>query len=445
MIDPAKIKLELSFLARHLSTRRKAILGNWQRSVELDPELTTSSSLSRAQFNDHIPQVLEAFERRLQAQEPAEKDDAFEQQKISAAEHGLHRWQQGYNQRETIREWGHLHYCILNELERYGRDHVELELTAMPVARRALVRLCGEGVCESAARYEQLQRTEAASRVRDLENALRQLQELDRQRAQTWREAAHDLRGTVSVVSNASLLLAKQTMVDPNRVDASHILQRSVASLRDLLTDMMDLARLEAGQERRNIVPFDAAEALREFCDTVRPLAARRNLFLKGEGSHSLRVEGDSVKVLRIAQNLVLNALNATEHGGVRVLWEERSVSGVPQWLLSVQDTGPGLQRQSPSAPLERALKHATQESHEVDAHAERNDDATAHVDPAPTLRSQSHSRDTPHPAGEGIGLSIVKRLCELLDASLELETSPGTGTTLRVVFPRAYALPTAP
>jgi signal transduction histidine kinase len=42
-------------------------------------------------------------------------------------------------------------------------------------------------------------------------------------------------------------------------------------------------------------------------------------------------------------------------------------------------------------------------------------------------------------PAGEGIGLSIVKRLCELLDASLELETAPGAGTTFRVVLPRAY------
>lgn len=439
MIDSAKIKLELSFLAQYLSAQREAILRDWQRLVELDPGLTTSSSLSRAQFNDHIPQVLEAFERRLQAQDPAEKDEAFEQQKISAAEHGLHRWQQGYNQRETIREWGCLHYCILNELERYGQQHVELELTVMPLARRALVRLCGEGVCESAARYEQLQRTEAASRLRDLENALRQLQELERQRAEVWREAAHDLRGTVSVVSNASTLLAKQAAVNPNRTDASHILQRSVASLRDLLTDMTDLARLEAGQERRHIAPFDAAQALREFCDTVRPLASQRNLFLKGEGSQSLPVEGDSVKVLRIAQNLVLNALNATEHGGVRVLWEERSVSGVPQWLLSVQDTGPGFQWKSPSAPLERVLQQATQESHEVDANAERRGDATAHVDPAPTLRSQSYSRDTVHLTGEGIGLSIVKRLCELLDASLELETSPGTGTTFRVIFPRAY------
>jgi signal transduction histidine kinase len=40
---------------------------------------------------------------------------------------------------------------------------------------------------------------------------------------------------------------------------------------------------------------------------------------------------------------------------------------------------------------------------------------------------------------GEGIGLAIVKRLCELLDASLELETAPGEGTTFRVIFPHRY------
>ncbi|MGZ4808467.1 MAG: ATP-binding protein, partial [Thermoanaerobaculia bacterium] len=40
---------------------------------------------------------------------------------------------------------------------------------------------------------------------------------------------------------------------------------------------------------------------------------------------------------------------------------------------------------------------------------------------------------------GEGVGLSIVKRLCELLDASLELATKPGQGTTFRVILPRSY------
>jgi signal transduction histidine kinase len=48
-------------------------------------------------------------------------------------------------------------------------------------------------------------------------------------------------------------------------------------------------------------------------------------------------------------------------------------------------------------------------------------------------------------PGGEGIGLSIVKRLCEMLDASLELESSEGEGTTFRLIFPRRYPESTSP
>jgi signal transduction histidine kinase len=436
MSDPIQIKAELSALAAYLAARREQILRSWLRSVELDPELTTAASNSRVQFNDNIPQVLEAFGQRLQAEKPADKEQAYVEQKRNAAEHGLLRWQQGYDQRETIREWGHLHYALLNELEDYGRTHPELQLSVMPIARRALVRLCSEGVAESAARYERMQRTEAAGRVRELQSALQQLHSLDRQRAEVWREAAHDLRGTVGVITNASAILTREAESDPSRLFISQILQRSVTSLRGLLTDLMDLGRLEAGQEYRRIQPFDAAELLREFCDGIRPLAAERNLFLKAEGPTSLPVEGDSVKILRIAQNLVLNALKVTERGGIRLLWEERSVAGVQQWLLSVQDTGPGFQPQSPAAPLERALYEATEQAHELDA---RRDGDSSAPEPAPTLKSQSDPSALTVLAGEGIGLSIVKRLCELLDASLELETAPGAGTTFRVVLPRLY------
>jgi signal transduction histidine kinase len=435
MTESNPIKAELSRLAVHLAARREHILRNWQRAVERDPELTTPSGISRTQFNDHIPQVLDAFEHRLQAEDESEKAQAHSEQKRGAAEHGLHRWQQGYNQRETIREWGHLQYAVLSELEDYGRAHPQLQGDVMPVARRALVRLCGDGVAESAARYERLQRTEAAGRMRELESALQQLQSLDRQRAETWREAAHDLRGTVGVITNASAILTLEAKADPTRAPISQILQRSVNSLRGLLSDLMDLARLEAGQEYRRLQTFDAARMLQEFCDSIRPLAAERNLFLKAEGPGALPVIGDSVKILRIAQNLVLNALKVTEHGGVCVQWEERAESGPPQWVLCVQDTGPGFQPQSAAAPLESALRQATREAHQLDAGA----GAHAAAEPAATLRSQSDPGSLSVPAGEGIGLSIVKRLCELLDASLELETAPGAGTTFRVVLPRAY------
>lgn len=430
MSDATDVKTALATLARHLSARRAAILRNWQRSVEADPDLTTFSSLSRAQFNDHVPQVLAAFERRLQARDPVEKEVASEDQRTSAAEHGVHRWQQGYHQRETIREWGHLQYWVLNELEDYALAHPALQATVLPIARRALVRLCSEGVCESAGSYERLQRTEAASRVRELEWALLQLQRLERQRAEIWRVAAHDLRGTVGVVANASSALLHQSADDRQRATASRMLQRSVESLRTLLTDMMDLARLEAGQEQLRLAPFDAAALLRGYSDTVRPLAQQRGLFLRAEGPESLPVEGDAVKVQRIAQNLVLNALNVTQRGGLRLVWAERSGSGAAQWLLCVQDTGPGFQPASTAAPLADAVLEATAEAQQ----------AESGVDPAPTLGSQSDPDTLRESAGEGIGLSIVKRLCELLDASLEMETSPGEGTTFRVVFPRHYA-----
>ncbi len=432
MVDTGDIKEALAGIARHLAVRRAAILRAWQRAVEADPELAASSSLARAQFTDHIPQLLGAFERRLVARDPLEKEVAFADQITSAAQHGVHRWQQGYNQREAIREWGHLQYCLMNELEEYARDHPDLADGAMTIARRALVRLCGEGVCESASSYERLQRSEAASRVRELEWALVQLRRLERQRAESWREAAHDLRGTVGVVANASSALLHPGVDDPQRDAASRTLQRSVESLRSLLSDMMDLARLEAGHEQLRVARFDVAGMLREYCETVRPIAQKRGLFLRTEGPETLRVEGDAAKVQRISQNLMLNALNVTQHGGVRVIWAERSNSGVEQWVLCVQDTGPGFQAHSPAAPLEDAVLEATGEAKQSEPQAR----------PAPTLRSQTDP-DAPRDAGgEGIGLSIVKRLCELLDASLEMETSPGEGTTFRVVFPRQYPKP---
>ncbi|HEY4338611.1 MAG TPA: sensor histidine kinase [Steroidobacteraceae bacterium] len=431
-------KSQLNGLADHLQAVRSQILQGWQDAVARDPQLTTASTISRTQFNDHIPQVLDSFEHRLRARNTTEKRHARDEQRENAAEHGLHRWQQGYDQSETMREWGHLHVCVLTELDRYEREHPGLHAAVLSGARMALVQLCAEGVCESAARYGRLQQSEAASRANDLARALQDLRALERERAEVWREAAHDLRGTVSVISNASAILTRKAIPDPTLTRVSQLLRRNMVSLQELLGDLMDLARLEAGQERRKLAPFDAAQLLKEYCDSTRELATERNLFLKTEGPASLLVDGDAIKVRRIVQNLVLNALKVTKLGGVRVTWQEHEVPGTPQWVVCVQDTGPGFDP-AHATPFLQVLKEATATAQDLEVSAVLAGDESADADPAPTLVSGTASSTSPPQTGEGIGLSIIKRLCELLDASLELQTSPGRGTTFRVTFPRHY------
>jgi two-component sensor histidine kinase len=87
-------------------------------------------------------------------------------------------------------------------------------------------------------------------------------------------------------------------------------------------------------------------------------------------------------------------------------------------------------------------LKRATDEAHEVEQTNGPPSQANPQADSAPTLASQTRAPHAQVPTGEGIGLSIVKRLCEMLDASLELESSEGEGTTFRVTFPRRYLEP---
>ena len=431
------VEQQLVALADYLSGRRDAILRNWREAVTADPRLTAASSLSRSQFNDHIPEVLDAFERALRSHQRAEKAEASADQRQSASEHGTHRWQQGYDQKEVMCEWAHLQRCLVNELEDYESTHTDLAVGVMTAARRALTDLCSEGVIESATRYARLQQVEASGRLRDLEQALAQINELEQQRALLWREAAHDLRGSLGVVQTAAYGLDKDGMPETTRAKFLVRLKKGVGSLHALLTDLTDLARIEAGHEQRRMGAFDVATVLQTVCGNYQELASQRELFLNAEGPSELNVEGDAIKVARIVQNLLANALMYTERGGVKVAWGVENETPATRWALCVQDTGPGFDSGQVN-PIARVLKQATDEAQEVEDNTMPTHSAENH-DPAPTLASLSPHQPLHAPLREGIGLTIVKRLCEILDASIELQTSPGEGTTFRISFPIRY------
>jgi signal transduction histidine kinase len=421
----------LDVLAWHLAENRQQLLEAWRDRLARDPELTTQSGLPRASLDDHIPWILETLERRLRAAHDPEVARAELEERQSAAEHGTHRWQQGFNLRETIREWGHLQLVVLSELELCAARH-QIDAEPLRRARAILTRLCMEGTCESAARYAQLHQTEAASRLRDLERSLEALQALESQRAQLLRDTAHDLRGSVGVVANASALLFQAELAPPDRTRFYGVLQNRIRWTSALLSELAELARLEAGQDPPRLRSFDVADCLKECCEGVRAGATEKGLFLRCQGPQPFVVEGDPIKTQRIAQNLLLNALRATTVGGVEIGWGSHESSAATQWVMTVRDTGPGIEARD-AAPLLQALDAATQ--HAADADPAR---APQPANPAPPPGGPRAPATEERP-GEGIGLSIVKRLCEVLGANIDLQTTPDSGTVFRITFPAAY------
>ena len=245
--------------------------------------LTTAHSLPRNQLDDHVPGLLAAYELRL---DPAAGtlDSAAAAQDEHAVAHGLHRWQQGYDLQEVSRELGHLNESVVVQLEAYASAHPELEPQVMATARWIWAEMSGVESSRSIAEYFRLRQVEAAGHMKDLEQALEKIRELEQERADLWHQAAHDLRGNLGVVMSATAGLSRAGAVEPVQERFLQVLDRNVASLHHLLDDVLDLARLQAGRETRRTAEMDVGATLSELVDGLDGYAEQRNLYLRSEG-----------------------------------------------------------------------------------------------------------------------------------------------------------------
>lgn len=419
---------ELHALAHHLVRQGPDMLDTWRGKVRGDPGSNSGEALPRLELDDHIPALLAGYADRLRLEAARGESmqigagvapDAADGE---AAAHGSHRWRQGYDLHEVTRELGRLNEVVVAELDAYA-DTRPFSHGAAAVARKLWAESHTHYSEQSTTRYFQLQRAEAAGHVRDLEQAVQAIHELDRQRAELWQQIAHDLRGNIGVVASAASGLRHANVPDDARTRLLHMLERNVDTLKHFLDDVTELARLHAGQEQLRVSRYDAATVLTDLCEGLQAYAQERRLYLRTRGPASLNVEGDAGKVRRIAQNLIINALKYTNTGGVVVVWSRGGAADPARWVICIEDTGPGIHH----GPVAQALEpHPTME-------------VAAAVPDQPLVMAQVRPQPNDAPHGEGIGLSIVKRLAELLNASLEIETESGKGSRFRVVLPQAY------
>ncbi len=364
-------------LADYLSENQDPILKDWEEKLKNEEDqISNLISFSREKFYDHIPQFLEQLNKAL----VGKINDAED----VATEHGALRWQYGFNLREVTKEWNQLHRVLMEHVGSQSLNPSELNK-----AHKIIAEEVNKGIMYSINEYYQHQSQQAEARMHNLEAALKEKKQEDVNHSQNMRQTTHDLRGILTTLkAGFTLLEEEKEELDGDTNELINQMALAADTLSELIIDLLDLFRLEAGREEVNITSINAAVVLSDLCASLQPLADTENIDLRCSGEVSLMVQSDGSKLQRIAQNLLINSLKYTQKGYVEMSWEQ---NGDDEWLLKICDTGPGLKSDS-------------------------NDNAQMH--------------------GEGIGLLIVRKLCKLLNAIITVETEPDEGTVFRVMFP---------
>lgn len=216
--------------------------------------------------------------------------------------------------------------------------------------------------------------------------------------------ASHDLRQPVHALL---LLIEAYRNQVPGAAQHPLILNISAAgqSIASLFNALMELSRLESGQEKAIPSTFDLPDRMQRLLAQVRPVAHRNHLRLRchtARAAAQLSITTDKVLFERIVVNLLSNALRYTARGGV--LLSLRRARAAPGWWLEVWDTGLGIANQD----LDRIFDPYTQL-----ANAERD-------------RSK----------GLGLGLAIVQRASTLLGVTVTVHSHLGRGSCFRLHLP---------
>ena len=159
---------------------------------------------------------------------------------------------------------------------------------------------------------------------------------------------SHDLKNPLAVVQMQAAVLLRQPAEDTEagrkvRTAAERI-RRAVASMQALVTDLLDLAKLEAGRFELELAPASLPDLLEEALVVLRPLAADERLDLVGPEADPCTVRVDRERLFQVVSNVVGNAIKFTPPGG-RIAIEARCREGEVQ--VSVSDTGPGIPAES--------------------------------------------------------------------------------------------------
>ena len=315
---------------------------------------------------------------------------------------------------KTREEWLEAHpevrasadWSIVLDAQREHRPYRNFVYRApnAPDAQERWFRISGHPVFDSQGVF--LGYRGVGSDVTELYLAKARAEEASRTKSMFLANMSHEIRTPMNGVLGMAEVL-ESALTDPEHKRMISTIRKSGETLLNILNDILDMSKIEAGKMELEEVPFSPVDLAERVEDLHRLMAEEKGLdfeVLVSTGAETRRM-GDPFRVQQILHNLVSNAIKFTDRGEVTV--EVSGRRGTPL-VLEVRDTGIGMSPQE----IERLHEEFRQ------------------ADSSVTRRF----------GGTGLGMSITRTLVQRMGGDIKVTSEPGVGTTIRITLPLPVA-----
>jgi PAS domain S-box-containing protein len=253
-------------------------------------------------------------------------------------------------------------------------------------------------------KYKDHLEEEVQSRTADLVLARNAAEAANRAKSVFLSSMSHELRTPLNAILGFSGLMRKDTLLTRMQRENLDIINHSGEHLLNLINDVLEMAKIEAGRVQLESLPFDLGALVRDVTDMMYVRAQEKGLQLLVDQSSEFPryIKGDEARVRQVLTNLVGNAVKFTQHGGITVRFGLKPHATPPRLLIEVEDSGIGIS------------------------------EADQNIIFDPFVQLEKMSTQT----GTGLGLTITRQFVQLMRGAISVESQLGKGSIFRVELP---------